>query len=59
MQKPDVDGVGEDPQIRVRLPARPPALYPHVARVLRRIVVRLAQKKRGADGSSQTEQRAS
>ena len=59
MEKPDVDGVGEDPQIRVTLPGRPPALYPHVALVLRRIVVRLAQKKRGADGPSQTEQTAS
>lgn len=46
MEKPDVDDVGEDPQIRVRLPGRSPVLYPHAARVLRRIVLRLARSKR-------------
>jgi hypothetical protein len=54
-----VDGVGADSQIWVRLPGRPPALYPHVALALRRIVVRLAQKRRGGEVSSQPEERAS
>jgi hypothetical protein len=59
MEKPDVDVVGEDPPIRVRFLGGPAALYPQVARVLRRIVVRLPQKRREADDSSQSEERAS
>lgn len=34
MENPDLDGVGEDPKIGVRLPGSPPALYPQVARAL-------------------------
>ena len=44
---------------RVRLPGKPPLLYPQAARVLRRIVVRLAQARRGIDNASRSEEKAS
>lgn len=59
MEKANVDGVDEDPQVRVRLPRRSPVLYPQAARVLRRIVLRLARSKPRSGGDSRREERAS
>lgn len=59
MEKPEVDAAGEDPQIRVRLPVKPPVLYPQAARVLLRMVVRLAQNRCEADEATQSEEKAS
>jgi hypothetical protein len=59
MEKPDADRVGQDPQISVRIPGRLPALYPQAARVLRRIVVRLARAGRGTDDAPRPGERAS
>ncbi|MDX6282999.1 MAG: hypothetical protein QOH03_4070 [Kribbellaceae bacterium] len=39
---------GEAP-VQVRVPDRPPVVYPQAARVLRRIVVRLAKMERLAE----------
>lgn len=43
----------------VQVPKRPPVLYPQAARVLRRIVVGLAQKRCETDGASKSEEQAS
>jgi hypothetical protein len=63
MERSDADGASEDPrrepQVGVRLPGRPPVLYPQAARLLRWIVVRLAQKRRAAEGASRSEEKAS
>lgn len=58
MEKPGTDGTNKS-RVRVRLPNKPPLLYPQAARVLRRIVVRLAQARRGTDNASQPEEKAS
>jgi hypothetical protein len=58
MEKPRTDGTSKS-RIRVKLPSKPPLLYPQAARVLRRIVVRLAQARRGTDNASRSEEKAS
>jgi hypothetical protein len=45
--------------VGVRLPVVPPVLYPQGARVLRRIIVRMARSRRRTDVDGQSEEKAS
>ena len=65
MEEPRVDDTGVGPDGRrkacasVQVPTRPPVLYPQAARVLRGIVVGLAQERCETDGASESEEQAS
>jgi hypothetical protein len=50
---------GGDGVVRVVLPDGVPVVYPQAARVLRRIVVRLAKMERLAENVGETEEEAS